>query len=51
MQKTFSELEYAGKKKQTRRDRFLSDIDTLTPWVLLEAQIAPFYAGSAGGRG
>jgi IS5 family transposase len=24
MQKTFSELEYTGKKKQTRRDRFLA---------------------------
>ena len=51
MQKTFSELEYAGKKKQTRRDRFLGEIDTLTPWPLLEAQIAPFYCGTAGGRG
>jgi len=25
VQKTFSELEYTGKKKQTRRDRFLAD--------------------------
>ncbi|UNO25741.1 hypothetical protein [Pseudomonas amygdali] len=24
VQKTFSELEYTGKKKQTRRDRFVS---------------------------
>lgn len=26
MQKSFSDLEYALKKKQTRRDRFLSEI-------------------------
>ena len=27
MQTSFSELEYAAKKKQTRRDRFLADIE------------------------
>ena len=43
MQKTFSEAEYAGKKKLTRRDRFLNEIDQLAPWALLEAQFAPFY--------
>jgi len=37
MQASFSELEYAAKKKQTRRDRFLSEIDTMTPWVELAA--------------
>lgn len=51
MQKTFSELEYAGKKKQTRRDRFLSEIDTLMPWPLLEAQISPLYSCAADRRG
>lgn len=49
MQKTFSELEYAGKKKLTRRDRFLADLEQLVPLALLEAQVAPFYAdGTAG---
>ena len=33
MQTSFSELEYAAKKKQTRRDRFLSEIEAVTPWV------------------
>lgn len=51
MQKTFSEAEYAGKKKLTRRDRFLNEIDQLAPWALLEAQIAPFYADNTGKRG
>jgi IS5 family transposase len=51
MQKSFSEAEYAGKKKLTRRDRFLNEIDQLAPWSLLEAQIAPFYADNTGNRG
>ena len=51
MQKTFSEVEYAGKKKLTRRDRFLNDLDQLVPWALLEAQIAPFYTDNTGKRG
>lgn len=50
MQGSFSELEYAAKKKQTRRDRFLGEIEAVTPWVELERTIAPFYPKS-GGRG
>ena len=51
MQKTFSELEYIGKKKRTRRDRFLTDIEQLVPWTQLEAQVAPFYGDTTGKRG
>ena len=50
MQASFSELEYAAKKKQTRRDRFLSEIDAVTPWVELERTVTPYYP-SRGGRG
>ena len=50
MQSSFSELEYAAKKKVTRRDRFLAEIEAITPWVELERTIAPFYP-SNGGRG
>jgi IS5 family transposase len=42
MQKSFSDLEYAAKKKLTRRDRFLAKIDSVTPWSQLHEQIAPF---------
>ena len=42
-QTSFSDLEYAAKKKQTRRDRFLGDIDAVTPWRDLVAVIEPFY--------
>ena len=48
MQSSFSELEYAAKKKQTRRDRFLGEIDAVTPWVALEAEIEPFYPKGEG---
>ena len=49
-QASFSELEYAAKKKQTRRDRFLAEIEAVTPWVELERTITPFYP-SSGSRG
>ena len=50
MQTSFSDLEFAAKKKQTRRERFLGEIDALVPWDELMAVIAPFYPKS-GGRG
>lgn len=50
MQASFSELEYSTKKKQTRRDRFLSQIEAVTPWSALTQVIAPHYP-SGGGRG
>ena len=50
MQTSFSELEYSLKKKQTRRDRFLAEIEAVTPWVALEKTLVPFYP-SSGGRG
>ena len=43
MQASFSDLEYAAKKKVTRRDRFLGEINTVTPWSALVAEIEPFY--------
>ena len=49
-QASFSELEYASKKKLTRRDRFLAEIEAVTPWVELERTVTPFYP-STGGRG
>ncbi|MDY0011551.1 MAG: IS5 family transposase [Rhodocyclaceae bacterium] len=48
MQSSFSDLEYAAKKKLTRRDRFLAGIDAVTPWAALEAEIEPFYPKGEG---
>ena len=51
MQRSFSELEYATKKKVTRRDRFLGEINAVTPWSALVAELAPFYPrGDGRGR-
>ena len=43
MQKSFSDLEYAAKKKLTRRDRFLAEINSVTPWGKLHDLVEPFY--------
>ncbi len=51
MQASFSELEYAAKKRVTRRDRFLREIEAVTPWSALAAEIEPFYPmGEGRGR-
>lgn len=43
MQKSFSDLEYAAKKKLTRRDLFLAEIESVTPWSMLHKLVEPFY--------
>jgi hypothetical protein len=48
MQKSFSDLEAAAKKKLTRRDRFLAKIDEVTPWSQLHQLIEPFYPKAEG---
>ena len=48
MQASFSELECAAKKRKTRRDRFLAEIEAVTPWAGLLAAIEPFYPKGEG---
>lgn len=48
MQRSFSDLEYAAKKKVTRRDRFLAEIEAVTPWSVLIAEITPLYPKGEG---
>ena len=48
MQTSFSDLEYAAKKKVTRRDRFLGEIEALVPWTSLIEQIESFYPRGKG---
>jgi IS5 family transposase len=47
-QQSFSDAEYVGKKKQTRREVFLAEMDCVVPW--LEALIAPHYPKAGKGR-
>lgn len=49
-QLTFSDAEYAGKRKQTRREVFLAEMDQVVPWTALLALIEPHYPKVGRGR-
>ncbi|MHC1759000.1 MAG: IS5 family transposase [Negativicutes bacterium] len=49
-QTSFSEAEYNGKKRQTRRDLFLNKMETLVPWQEWLALIEPHYPQGDRGR-
>jgi transposase, IS5 family len=49
-QGSFAEAEYAGKKKQTRRDKFLAEMEQAVPWSRLVARLAPLYPKGERGR-
>lgn len=42
----FASAEFAGKKRQTRREQFLAEMNTVVPWARLEALIEPHYPKS-----
>ena len=48
MQVSFSQFEYSAKKRKTRRDRFLAEIEAVVPWTTLTAEIEPFYPKGEG---
>ena len=49
-QMTFSDAEYAGKRKQTRREIFLAEMEQVVPWDALLAVIEPVYPKAGKGR-
>jgi IS5 family transposase len=49
-QTSFSDAEFANKKKLTRRERFLAEIEAATPWPALVAALLPYYP-KGDGRG
>lgn len=49
-QTSFSEAEFASKKKLTRRERFLAEIEAAIPWPALIAALLPYYP-KGDGRG
>lgn len=49
-QGSFSQAEYAGKKKQTRRDKFLVEMEQVVPWSRLVARLQPLYPKGERGR-
>lgn len=42
-QLSFASLDYAAKKKRTKREVFLAEMERVVPWAKLEAVIAPHY--------
>ena len=49
-QLSFCDAEYGGKRKQTRREVFLAEMDRAVPWRQLEGLIEPHYPKIGGGR-
>jgi hypothetical protein len=49
-QLSFYQAEYGSKKKLTRRDKFLAEMESVVPWERLIAVIEPYYPKS-GKRG
>lgn len=49
-QSSFSDLEYSVKKKQTRKEKFLTQMDQLLPWSLLLKPIKRHYPKAGNGR-
>ena len=49
-QMTFADAEYAGKRKQTRKELFLIEMDQVVPWQGLITLIEPHYPKGEGGR-
>jgi transposase, IS5 family len=45
-QTSFASLEYAGKKRKTRREKFLGEMERVVPWTALIALIEPHYPKS-----
>ena len=47
---SFSDAEYDGKRKQTRREIFLGEMEQVVPWKSLLGLIEPLYPVAGGGR-
>ena len=49
-QLSFAEAEYAAKRKKTRREVFLEEMELVVPWKALIKVITPFYPVAGRGR-
>jgi IS5 family transposase len=49
-QLSFSDVEFGAKRKQTRREKFLTEMDKVVPWARLSALVEPVYPKGKGGR-
>ena len=49
-QLSFSSFEQSQKKKRTKREVFLAEMDAVVPWARLEGLISPYYTKTRKGR-
>jgi len=49
-QRTLSSVAYDSKRKVTRRERFLQEMDAVIPWAALETLVVPHYPTAGRGR-
>jgi len=49
-QMSFSDAEFTQKRRQTRKERFLTRMDEIIPWGLLERILEPHYPKAGNGR-
>jgi IS5 family transposase len=50
LQGSFSQAEYEAKKKRTRRDKFLAEMEQVVPWARLVERLRPLYPKGERGR-
>lgn len=50
VQQTFTDMEYANRKRTTRREAFLEAMESIIPWNEWMKLIAPFYVQKKRGR-
>jgi IS5 family transposase len=49
-QQSFAQAEYRAKKKRTRRDKFLAEMEVVVPWTRLVDRLRPLYPKGERGR-
>ena len=49
-QLTFADSEFSSKRRQTRKEIFLSRMERILPWQDMSAVIEPFYPKAGNGR-
>ncbi len=49
-QRTFADAGYASKRRVTRREQVLTEMDQVIPWTTVEALVAPHYPKAGRGR-
>ncbi|HBP53966.1 MAG TPA: hypothetical protein DD643_06325 [Synechococcus sp. UBA8638] len=47
IEKSFADFEYESKKRRTRREKFLKQLEVLIPWGKLMEQLRPYYPSAA----